>query len=69
MLHVLLHAVAKGDLKREQLAIYYFKNVDGKAAVQPLEIDEQGGVKGGLPGFFDQSLAELSEYLDALKKS
>jgi hypothetical protein len=33
-----------------------------------LEVDEQGGVKGGLPGFFDQSLDELTEYLEALKK-
>ena len=67
VLHSLLHAVAKGDLEREQLAIYHFENVNGEAKVTPLELDETGGVVGGLPGFFEQSLAELVEFLDALK--
>ena len=69
VLHALLHGVAKGDLQKSELAIFYFENVNGEAKVRRLEIDERGGVKGGLPGFFDQSLTELTEYLDALKKS
>ncbi len=68
VLHRLLHAVAKGDLARDDLAIHYFVNKDGKAEVRQLEVDEKGGVQGGLPGFFDQSLDELTEYLDALKQ-
>ncbi len=67
VLHKLLHAVAKGDLATENLAIYYFENQNGQASVKPLRVDERGGVEDGLPGFYDQSLEELSEYLDALK--
>ncbi|MBI4443613.1 MAG: AAA family ATPase [Acidobacteria bacterium] len=75
ILHALLHAVAKGDLRvdksdpaKSDLVIYYFENINGKAKVRRLEVNEQGQVEGGLPGFFDQALDELSEYLDALKK-
>ncbi|MGH9432245.1 MAG: AAA family ATPase [Terriglobia bacterium] len=70
VLHKLLHAVARGDLEKEELAIYYFKSPEnGTAEVQRLAVDDKGGVEGGLPGFYDQSLDELSEYLDALKGS
>ena len=68
VLHALLHAVATGDLAKSDLAIYYFENVSGEAKVRRLDIDEKGGVEGGLPGFFDQALDEITEYLDALKK-
>ena len=54
---------------RDDLAIYYFENKEGTAKVSPLKVDERGGVEGGLPGFYDQSLTELSDYLDALKKT
>ncbi len=69
VLHALLHAVAKGTLQKSDLAIFYFKNVNGEAQVRRLEVNEQGQVAGGLPDFFDQSLKELTEYLEALEKS
>jgi predicted ATPase len=68
MLNALLHAVAKGDVKRDELAIYYFESQGGIANVRRLIVDEYGRVEGGLPGFFDQSLTELTEYLETLKK-
>lgn len=68
VLHVILNAIGKHEWEPSQIAIYSFKNVNGTAKVTPLEVDEQGGVKGGLPGFFDQSLDELTEYLETLKK-
>jgi energy-coupling factor transporter ATP-binding protein EcfA2 len=68
VLHVILNAIGKGEWEPSQVAIYSFENVNGTAKVSRLEVDEQGGVKGGLPGFFDQSLDELTEYLDTLKK-
>ncbi len=69
VLHRLLHAVAKGELARDDLTIWYFPEPkEGKADPEHLKIDEQGGVEGGLPGFFDQSLDELTEYLEALKQ-
>ena len=68
VLHVILNAIGKREWEPTQVAIYSFENIDGTAKVTRLEIDEQGGVKGGLPGFFDQSLGELTEYLETLKK-
>lgn len=68
VLHAFLHAVASGEIDRSQLAIYYFQNEQGLARVERVQVDEQGRVKGGLPGFFDQSLAEFAEHLDALAK-
>jgi energy-coupling factor transporter ATP-binding protein EcfA2 len=69
VLHAFLRAVAGREIKKEQLAIYYFENEAGTAKVSRLEIDDKGRVAGGLPGFFEHSLAELSEYLDALSKA
>ncbi len=69
ILHALLHAVPKGQLQLDQLAIYYFENVSGVAQVRRLEVNSKGQVEGGLPGFFEHSLTELAEYLEALKKS
>lgn len=68
MLNTLLHAVAKGDLDKRDLAIYYFEPQNGIADVRRLVLDDYGRVEGGLPGFFDQSLTELTDYLETLKK-
>lgn len=68
VLHVILNAIAKHEWEPSEVAIYSFENVNGTGKAARLEVDEQGGVKGGLPGFFDQSLDELTEYLEALKK-
>ncbi len=69
ILHSFLHAVAKGELGKSEIAIYYFENVKGTAEVRRLEVDDKGRIEGGLPGFFEHSLTELSEYLDVLKKT
>jgi len=69
VLHVILNAVGKGDLAKDDVALHYFENVEGKAQVKRLGINEHGQVEGGLPGFFEQSLRELTEFLDALKKT
>ena len=68
VLHVILNAVAKGEWEKDKVALYYFENVDGAAQVRQLVLNEHGQVDGGLPGFFDQSLTELTDYLDALGK-
>lgn len=67
VLHALLNSVATGTIDAKDLALYYFENKDGRAECRRLSVNERGAVEGGLPGFFDQSLGELSEYLDALK--
>jgi energy-coupling factor transporter ATP-binding protein EcfA2 len=69
VLHVILNAVARGEWAKDDVALHYFENVAGAAQVKRLGINEHGQVDGGLPGFFDQSLAELTEFLDALKKT
>jgi hypothetical protein len=68
VLHVILNAVGRGDWAKDDVALHYFENVEGTAQVKRLGINEHGQVDGGLPGFFDQSLAELTEYLDGLRK-
>lgn len=68
VLHVILNAIGKGEWAPEDVAIYSFENANGAARVKRLEVDEQGGVRGGIPGFFDQSLDELTEYLETVKK-
>lgn len=66
ILHAFLYAIAKKELTPDQLRIYYFMNDNGVAKVNEVKVDEHGRVEGGLPGFFDHSLKELSDYLDAL---
>jgi predicted ATPase len=68
VLHVILNAVGRGDWAKDDVALHYFENVKGSAQVKRLGINDHGQVDGGLPGFFDQNMAELSEYLDALRK-
>lgn len=68
MLHAFLHSVAKGDLRKEDLAIHYFDTSKGEVNVRRLSVDDLGRVEGGLPGFFDHSLGELSDYLETLQK-
>ena len=68
VLNALLNSVAKGDVGKEDLAIHYFEPQGGTVEIRRLEVDSHGRVEGGLPGFFDQSLSELTEYLETLKK-
>jgi energy-coupling factor transporter ATP-binding protein EcfA2 len=69
VLHSVLSAVAKSEISTSELAIYDFENKNGIATCRKLEVSDKGQVEGGLPGFFEQSISELSEYLDALKKN
>jgi energy-coupling factor transporter ATP-binding protein EcfA2 len=69
VLHRVLHAVAKGQLSPDDLAIYYFEKNNEISTSRRLDVSSAGQVDGGLPGFFEQSLDELSDYLDAVKKS
>ena len=68
VLHQILYSVAKRELSLDDLAIFYFEKKNETAECRRLEVNEKGQVQGGLPGFFEQSLSELSVYLDALEK-
>ncbi|MEW6620863.1 MAG: DUF3696 domain-containing protein [bacterium] len=67
ILHAFIHSIAKKDISNNELAVYYFENKEGRAEVRNIEVDKLGRVKGGFPGFFDQSLNELTEFLEAIR--
>lgn len=65
----LLTQVAKGALKPKDLRVYYFqKDRLGVASAEPLEVDAQGRLKGGLKGFFEANIDELDHYLRAVSE-
>jgi len=65
----LLAAVRRGDLRHEDICIYYFQDRDGQTVVSKLEVDSSGEIDGGLPGFFEASLHQLQSFVSALKGS
>ena len=65
----LLVLVAKGVLRREDIVVYAFdKDESGAATAEKREIDELGRVSGGIPGFFEESVEDMSEIMAALKE-
>jgi energy-coupling factor transporter ATP-binding protein EcfA2 len=62
-----LTAVAAGRLQRDCLAVYCMGG-DGPVRTERLAVDERGMIEGGLKGFFEAGLDELSRYLAALVK-
>ena len=69
ILHSFLNAVGKGTLEREKLSIYYFENGQECSSIRRLDVNDRGQVEGGLPGFFEHSLSELTDFLSAVSKS
>ena len=70
VLHTILNAVARGEWSPADVALYYFAEPkNGIAEVGKREINQFGQVDGGLPDFFEQSLAELTDYLKAFSKT
>ena len=69
VLHTILNAVAKGEWNRDEVALHYFQNKNGTAEVSRRGINQFGQVDGGLPDFFEQSLAELTDYLKAVSRA
>ncbi|VVB92132.1 AAA ATPase domain protein [uncultured archaeon] len=61
-----LNALAKKEISLDDIVIYYFKNEKGVSEITKLNIDEYGRVAGGLPGFFEQNIRNVIEYLNAL---
>ena len=63
----LLVLVAKGVLRTEDLAVYAFdKDEEGVASATRCEIDDLGRITGGIPGFFEESVTDMSEVVAAL---
>lgn len=64
----LLTQVAEGKLKPEDLAVYYFDKEGPAAKATKLAVDEKGGLKGGLRGFFEADIEQAERRLQALVK-
>ena len=61
--------IAKGELAREKVGVWYFKKVNGITKVEKMEIDENGLFKNDWPdGFFDDSTDLTMELFEALRK-
>ena len=61
-----LTEVAKGTLSGDDLALYYFEPHGAGVQVTPMPVNERGQVEGGLRGFFDADVAQLTDYLRAV---
>jgi predicted ATPase len=60
----ILNNIARRELSLDDVAVYYMsKGEGGESNIEKLEVDEQGRVKGGLPGFFEAEIEELLEIL------
>ena len=65
----LLTRVAAGKISTDMLALYSFsKDEHGACSAEEIEITERGQTVGGVTGFFDTNLAEMEEYLRALRQ-
>jgi len=60
---ILKHVSGKKIDPNEVMIYYVQKSKAGETVLQALEIDQHGRVKGGLPGFFEEEVKEISEML------
>lgn len=61
--------IAKDELDRKKVGVWYFIKVDGVTKVEKMEIDENGLFKHDWPdGFFDDSIELTMELFEALRK-
>lgn len=70
--HVLLgflSKVAKKELKYSDIAVYYCEKTPEGTKINQRDIDSEGRIEGGMPGFFEHNLDELQDFLNNLKKS
>jgi predicted ATPase len=69
VLYPLLAAVSSGNLKPEDLSIYYFQYDDknNKTLAEKLEVNDKGQLKGGLKGFWEATVSAMSEFIDEEK--
>ena len=61
----LLTAVARGDLKADDLAIYEFRREGDSATAERLNVTEHGQVEGGLRTFFEVDIDQLGDFISA----
>lgn len=62
-----LTALAKKEITKDEIVVYYFENKDGIAEIRRVEVDEYGRISGGLPGFFEHNIEKMLDYLSSLE--
>lgn len=60
--------IREKTVKSQDVIIYYFKRSSNGVTIDTLEIDEEGRIEGGLPGFFEHNLDEFKRFIDSLEK-
>lgn len=61
--------IARGELDKEKIGVYYFDIKDSKTKIKEMEIDDNGLFKEDWPdGFFDDSIDITLELYEALRK-
>jgi len=58
----LLNKVAKGQLRPDDLAVYYLSKDGRRAKIERQQINEKGQMKGGLKGFYETELRQTREF-------
>lgn len=60
--------IAKGELSKDDVAVYYFDKKDGETKVKEMKIDDMGQFEDEWPdGFFDDSANLMIEMMEAIK--
>lgn len=61
--------IVEGTINPEDVRIYYVTKDKNGTHAEPVKIDENGVIIGGLPEFFETDEKELRSWLEAIKKS
>jgi energy-coupling factor transporter ATP-binding protein EcfA2 len=68
LLYRFLIEIAKGNLRREDFALYHFSlSEDGVTRCERLVPDEKGRLNKGIPDFFETELSEFRDLLETLR--
>jgi predicted ATPase len=65
ILMALLTAVAKGQLKPADLAVYEFSRHGDTARAERLAVNQHGQIEGGLRGFLEVDMDEIGDLIKA----
>ncbi len=68
ILSALLTCIAEDNRILRDISMWYFHKKRTRVHAEKLKVDRQGRVKGGLPGFFEARMKEMSFYIEALEK-
>lgn len=61
----LLTKIAKGELSKDDLAVYYFDRENLATKTIELQVTDGGRIKGSMLGFFEEELEQFREYIEA----